>query len=892
MPLDTNIFSQIQPFSFFSRLISESPKKTSEESQMTHYVNHSDETLVELSLLGDQTAFEELVGRYERSVMGTAFKITENQFSAQDASQDAFVSAWINLDRLKDREKFGPWVCSIAKNKARTLVIHYRNTIPDISLDLLHNVSDNDEILEMLGLTQDESAQELHTAVEALSEKIRQAIKLHYFQGLSIAEIANTLSLPAGTVKWRLSQGRKQLRKEYGLMETQYDDNERVLARVMRQVEQLKLWRLKEDKTGFEEEYRRVLQAVEDLTESKEKQYALADTLMAGYWWLPGERNDTVLARMKEAALQGHNEDVMQCVVANEHEKYQGAKQIEFMKETQIPWLEEKGFIKTLGYVYFWYGYYSRENGNYEDRINAYRKVLEYLTPEDVYYANALAALETEEKWHNLGEPTNHYRFTALGEVYKYVNGKLYFWQQPGYSAGDWYETYHSLFFNCSQLNSLIYDPDMEIGDVVTASNGSTLTYREKGVTAQTPAGTFKDCAVYTYEGNGYITYCESVFCPGIGLVWQKIQNKHTTNIWQLESYTIQGGTGLIPFAAGNKWCYTTDAPKGILWQLENIFEITAANEDSATLKVHSFIQLTGYEPDTWYGNILQARREYAIAESADKYKLVDVSQPLARAAQLAKTKREKVHTAIATNVMERIFATSPQTNPDYTEKGFWNFFEKINVSTKNGKVSISDDREYSFEWKDRVRGNEGSKVMYNFLYDILGDAAGCVWDDAWVPGYHIEKDIDGWQEKEHLIFDVLEDESVTTAAEEFENCRHITFTLTGKSGGYGYRGGTMDYWFAPGVGIVKFSRPYGKEKELDCIWELTEYKGTGEGYFPTDDGLFRRYEPTCLNDGWHASVEYTFDADETGTVLFRNALGTQDRANYEAEKAAREDNK
>ena len=176
---------------------------------MTHYVNHPDDTLVELSLLGDQAAFEELVSRHEGSVIGTAFKITENQFSAQDASQDAFVSAWINLDRLKSREKFGPWVCSIAKNKARTLVIHYRNAIPDISLDLLTNVSDeeNDEILEMLGLTQDDSAQELHTAVEALSENIRQTIKLHYFEGLSIAEIAKALSLPAGPVKWRLSQG-------------------------------------------------------------------------------------------------------------------------------------------------------------------------------------------------------------------------------------------------------------------------------------------------------------------------------------------------------------------------------------------------------------------------------------------------------------------------------------------------------------------------------------------------------------------------------------------------------------------------------------------------------------------------------------------------------------
>lgn len=852
---------------------------------MTHHVNHSDDTLVELSLLGDQAAFEELVSRHERAVMGTAFKITENQFSAQDASQDAFVSAWINLDRLKERAKFGPWVCSIAKNKARTLVIHYRNAIPDISLDLLHNVSEDDELTEML------EAAELHETVESLSEKVREAIKLHYFEGLSIAEIANRLSLPAGTVKWRLSQGRKQLRKEYGLMEKQYDDNERVLARVMRQVEQLKLWRLKDDKTGFEEEYRRVLQAVEDLTESKEKQYALADTLMAGYWWLPGERNDTVLARMKEAALQGHNEEVMQCVMANEHDKYSGAKRIEFIKETQIPWLEEKGFPQTLAYVYFWLGVTYMDDDKYDECIAAYEKVLELLEPEDVYYANALAALDCEKKRKDLGIPEKRFFYSATGEVYKYIDGKLYFWTQPGYSRGGFHFSNDGLFYNASRLGNLIYDPDMKVGDVTTAIGGNKLTYRETGITIDTPAGVFEDCSVFVFEGNSHgLTYCETAFCPNVGIVYQKVIWGNT-NIWKLESYTVQGGTGLLPFAVGNKWRYTTDSPEGMLYDIENIFEITAATEDSATVKANCFCHLKAYDESSWHGQIRQARHEYAVKISQYHHKLSDVSQPLARAAQLAKTKREKVHTAIATNVMERIFATDPDFNPNYTEKGFWNFFERIELTGTSRKV-IEGDRDYSFEWKDRVRGNEGSKVLYNFLYDILKDAAGCVWDDAWAPGYHIEKDIDGWQEKEHLIFDVLEDESVTTAAGEFKNCRHITFTLTGKSGGYGYRGGTMDYWFAPGVGIVKFSRPYGKEKELDCIWELTEYKGTGEGYFPTNDGLFRRYEPTCLNDGWHASVEYTFDVDETGTVLFRNALGTQDRTNYEADKAAREANK
>ena len=78
-------------------------------------------------------------------------------------------------------------------------------------------------------------------------------------------------------------------------------------------------------------------------------------------------------------------------------------------------------------------------------------------------------------------------------------------------------------------------------------------------------------------------------------------------------------------------------------------------------------------------------------------------------------------------------------------------------------------------------------------------------------------------------------------------------------------------------------------KENVENIWQLTEYLGTGDGYFPIDDGLFRRYEPHTLGNGWHGSVEYTFDKDEGGTVMFRNALGTQDRAEYEADKAKAE---
>lgn len=856
---------------------------------MNQFFEKETDTLVEMTLLGNEKAYEELVVRYENAVRGTAYKVTGNEFSAEDAAQDAFVSAWINLDSLREREKFGSWVCSIAKNRARNLVIHYRNTAADISLNLLENMelmSDGDGVPDLAVLSGISGENEkLYEAVEELSEKIRETVKLHYFEGLSVAEIAERLSLPAGTVKWRLSEGRKKLRKEYGVMENTYDENETLVRRVMRQVEELKLWMLKNDKSGFEAEYRAVLADVEALEESKEKQHALADVLMRGYWWLPGEKNDEMLARIKKAAEESRNEDVMQSVIAYEHDNISGQEKIDFMLNTQLPYLEKHGFVKSMGYLWFWLGHcYLSDNQN-ESGFEALRKVLEVLEPTDVYYANALAALYTEERRVKSNAPENSIFLRAVGEVYRYIGDKLYFWQQPGYSGGYLDDFNTPLFWNCSRCDGLIYDPDMKVGDSIVSSDGKvTYTYKENGAVVDTPCGAFENCQVFVLDSDsGYLCYAETAFCPGVGIVRQKARSRHgKEHEWQLSSYSLNGGEGILPFAAGNRWNYIFVNPdEGMTYDIENTFEVTAFENGQAVTQARTLILVTGYT-DTWEGNMLHARREYYYKDGS--FHLTDVSKQMKRAGELAETKRQKVHTAIATEVMEGIHKTDPEFNPDYTERGRWNFFDIYITERENGIIKIpQDNREYSFEWKDMGDcGDEGYPLLYNFLYDILDDAAGCVWSDEWVPGYHMERDFDSYTGNAHVVFDVLDDETVVTPCGTFENCRHITFDLEGlDGGGWSYRGGHKEYWFAPGVGIVKFRSPY-KNGELESVWELTDYRGDGDGYFPVRDGLFRRYEPTKLGNGYHASVEYTFDGDEDGMVIFRNALGTQDRANYE----------
>ena len=845
---------------------------------MNQHTEKNDENLVRLTLLGDESAYEELVSRHQRAVMGTAYKVTKNRFSAEDASQDAFVSAWINLSELRDGSKFGSWVCSFAKNCARTLERHYRAAIPDISLDTLDGFepAGEDELFA------EDEYEDVRKAVDLLGEKIRKTVCLHYFEGKSVAEIAEILSVPVGTVKWRLSEGRKQLRKGYGIMEKTYNENESLVSRVMRQVEALKLWQLKNDKTGFEEEYRAVLANVEALEDSKEKSSMLADTLLRGYWWVSGEKNKEVFERIKKSAEDGHNEDVMMPVACEEYNKYSGEERIRFMRETQIPYYREGGYPKTLAYVWFWLGYEYREKGEYEEAIRCYEQVMDILTPSDVYYANAKSAIEGEKR--SIVAEKNpdviRYNFDVTGEVYRKIDGKLYFWQQPGYDYNG-NSASGSLFWNMSICDGMMLDESMKTGDTVTSSDGITLTYLKNDGACDTPAGYFENCSVYVVDGERYgLTHCETWLCDGIGIVRQIATRHDDSYEWVLSAYKTSGKGGLLPFEAGDRWEYALAEREATgITERENIFEVTACDAGSVTLSNMNFMAVTGYY-DTWEGKTAEARYCYCKNITSDDEILCDVSGAMKRAEELAATKRQKLHTAIANKVMRRIFETDPATNPDYTEKGRWNFFEYDIIKKADGKISYDEFRKDSFEWKDMADCDSdcvGYKVLYSFFFEILRDAAGCMWSDEWQDGYHYDERKSGRYVTKN--FNVKGGETVVTPAGTFENCLQVSFDYEA----WGYFSGRSEYLFADGVGIVRFEHPYGDGKS--AVWQLTEYKGTGEGFFPTNDGLFRRYEAEALSDGWHGSVEYTFDEDESGGVMLKDALGTQDRSCYEKAK-------
>lgn len=856
---------------------------------MRRYYDKSDSDLVAMTLLGNSSAYEELVVRHECAVKGTAYKVTNNTYSAEDASQDAFVSAWMRLNTLREYHKFGAWVCAIAKNHARRLVTYYRCATPDISLHLLENLdlngSGEDELLGRLSVArhaEQERDERLHEAIKALGVKIRETVTLHYFDGLSVKEIALKLSIPEGTVKWRLCEGRKQLRKEYGFVETTYNENEALVRRVMRQVERLKLWRLKTDKSGFEAEYRAVLAAVEALDESQEKSHALADVLLRGCWWIPGEENDAVLARIKKNAVKGRNEGALEAIFWEERDAYKGEERLRFIRDIQIPYCQEHDFREVLGATWFWLGYEYFINDRHDEMFPAFQKVLDVLTPADTYYVCALAALQVLDIMQH-APPINETNraLCASAEQIKWIDGKPYQWAQPGFSFSSEPLFAHSLFWNTAHCDCLLFDPSLSVGECVVGSDSeTTLTFVADDITVTTPAGTFEHCAVWRCEEryqHGY--YTETVWCPNVGLVRQIAEGYEGLHTWELTSYAVHGGEGLFPVACGNVWEYGTPSANDT-YEVINRFRVVHTEDSSATLSGVCFVHFIGYNEESWQSNITQIRREFTRRNVDDpKDSLCDEIAPkaLERAKALAVTPREKRITAVMGDVLGRLFATDPACNPAYTHIGRWNFYDQQTIHQIGDTIRLGAFGEH-IEWKRTGDLNEeGCKILYNFLYDILYEAAGALWDENWKSGYEHSR------KKAHATVHlrVQEEEAVTVKAGTFEHCRPVMIDCLPTDGTRTYRHGKKTYWFAPHIGIVKMVA-YHDNGTPYSTWELTDYTGTADGYFPLADGLFRRYAPTSLGDGYHASVEYTVDIEGDNLLLLRNALGTQDRDMYE----------
>jgi RNA polymerase sigma-70 factor, ECF subfamily len=150
----------------------------------------------------------------------TAVSLLGNIADAEDAVQDAFLSAFTHLDQFRGQAKMSTWLTAIVINVAR-MKLRRRSPRAQISLDETHG-EQNLLLAEMLPDHQPnpeevccrrELAERLADATTQLSPTLRKVFRLRDLDGLSISETAHLLGVPGGTVKSQLSRGRVRLKE-------------------------------------------------------------------------------------------------------------------------------------------------------------------------------------------------------------------------------------------------------------------------------------------------------------------------------------------------------------------------------------------------------------------------------------------------------------------------------------------------------------------------------------------------------------------------------------------------------------------------------------------------------------------------------------------------------
>lgn len=161
---------------------------------------------------GDPGAFSILVDRYQQPVFNLCYRMLNERTEADDAAQEAFLKAYRGLAKYDERKPFKTWLFSLAAHHCIDQL--RRKRFQWVSLEGLGGLRSGAEGPES-ALERREREQELEAALMELRATDRAVVVLRYWNELSHAEIAGTLSLTSSAVKSRLHRAKRQLAASY-----------------------------------------------------------------------------------------------------------------------------------------------------------------------------------------------------------------------------------------------------------------------------------------------------------------------------------------------------------------------------------------------------------------------------------------------------------------------------------------------------------------------------------------------------------------------------------------------------------------------------------------------------------------------------------------------------
>jgi len=181
-----------------------------------------DRELATLASQGRESAFRELLKRYERPVFSLIFRMVRDRTLAEDLAQEAFIRAFNAIRSYNTSYKFSNWIFKIANNhtidhlrkrRLDTVSIHgspHATSAEEINQSTLVIASGDEDPLELV--EHRELGGQIESAIGELREEYRTVILLRHVEGYAYEEIAEIMDLPLGTVKTYLHRARNELK--------------------------------------------------------------------------------------------------------------------------------------------------------------------------------------------------------------------------------------------------------------------------------------------------------------------------------------------------------------------------------------------------------------------------------------------------------------------------------------------------------------------------------------------------------------------------------------------------------------------------------------------------------------------------------------------------------
>lgn len=182
-------------------------------------------SLVERAKAGNKKALEAIVVEYEKQIFSFCFRFFGNEEDAMDATQEVFIKIYRSLKNFEERSSLKTWIYRIASNTCITLSRAKKREKVGVLNSIINWWMREDSVNspEEVVLEHEKKSITKHIVQEKLSliqDVYRIPVIMKDVNGMSLDEISNILDVPKGTVKSRLSRGRRilqeKLRPYYG----------------------------------------------------------------------------------------------------------------------------------------------------------------------------------------------------------------------------------------------------------------------------------------------------------------------------------------------------------------------------------------------------------------------------------------------------------------------------------------------------------------------------------------------------------------------------------------------------------------------------------------------------------------------------------------------------